>query len=536
MPHMFPHKVFRENEVPHKGDLDDALLPLAEKVAIGLNEHDLSASEPAGGGKLIPYASLETSAYYIGYETKASQSMKLTLGLPYATPGPVGGANSATIMDTPDWQPLADDTSGNTLSKTITTGEDILMVFALVQSAGWKGALYATPSDASDDEYRLQYAIRVDGTIYEDTITGMAIYPDAPPQQLYYGCKAVSNTSDFDYRHKMWQQDGIGLANHLQPARLTRAVPVVEGSHTVEIVYRRPTRVDGKADNKGAGSSMQAFNRRLFVLRIKGWSKFSGSSSPTLSVPPWEEGDVLSSANLNTDRLVAIKNALNNVTEASIQRGALRNEHLPSVVIASDVKTLNPGMVQTTCLGATASTYAGYGATSGWQTIGDGAGNTLFVDNGGSYFTLTNNPGIMVVMANVQVRYIGTAYQNENKVAGCFIIRYKDSANAWKYIAETEVSITPRNQTGGLTSADGSSTFTSNYGDGNNNTEEDVPLMWVFDTAVLLAGNANASTIKAIEVVCATYDCHIAPPTWSVQMNTQKASLTAFQLKGVSLV
>jgi hypothetical protein len=535
MPHMFPHKVFRVNEVPHKADMDDALIPLVEKVATGLNEHDLSAAEPAGGGKLFPYASLETSAYYIGYEKKFSQSMNLTVGLPYATPGVAGVSRSATIADSGEWQTLLDDNSGEALARTISTGEDILMVFAMVQSAGWKGALYSTPSDASEDEYRLQYALRVDGTVYEDTITGMAMFPEPPPQQLYRGCKAVSATSDFDFRHKMWQHDGIGLANHLQPARITRSVPVVEGSHTVEVVCRRPSRVDGKADNSGSGSSMQAFNRRLFVLRIKGWSKFSGTASPTLTIAPWEEGEVVSSASLNTARLAVVRNALNNVGEASIQRGALRNEHLPSVVIASAVRTLNPATTQTTCIGATASTYAGYGATSGWQTIGDGAGNTLYVDNGGAYFTLTSNPGIMVVLANVQVRYIGVAYQNENKVAGNFIIRYKDSTNAWKYIAETEVSITPRNQTGGL-HGPATDFDAAPYGAGQNNTEDDVPLMWVFDTAVLLAGNANASTIKAIEVVCATYDCHVAPPTWSVQMNTQKASLTAFQLKGVSLV
>lgn len=73
----------------------------------------------------------------------------------------------------------------------------------------------------------------------------------------------------------------------------------------------------------------------------------------------------------------------------------------------------------------------------------------------------------------------------------------------------------------------------SNYGQDQNYCEEDVALLWVFDTAVLLASNANASTIKNIEVVCATYDATHGGLT--VNMETQKATLSAFMLKGVTL-
>jgi hypothetical protein len=536
MGHTFPKKSFRGSEIANKADFDEALQPVAEKVAAGLNEHDISAKE-TGGAKVFPFASLATSCYYTAHQVKAAVTMALTTGAAYAKPSQTSAAgNTATILDTQEWQDITDDVTGAKLSKSIDTGDDILFICANLQSAGWSGALGATPTVRSNDEYRLQYALRVDGVVYEDTTTGPSNYPDPPPRQLYSGCAPIAVAHDFDYRHIGWQQDGMGLPNHLQPARLTRCVPVVEGTHTVEVVARRITRLNGKPDNNGVGSSMQAYNRRLFVLRIKGWSKAAGSSTPSLSIAPWSEGETISAANLNTSRLVPVRDALNDVVEASIQRGALHNEHLPSVVAYPSATTLNPAAAVLVCdAGAgTASTYAGYGASTGWQLVHDGAGTNLLVDAGGGGFLLTGNAGIVVVLANVQVRRIrDDAGSIESMLAGNFIIRYKDNVNTQNYVAETEVTITPRNQTGDIPSAAGSGTFDSNYGKDQNYCEEDVALLWVFDTAVLLAANPNASTIKSIEVVCATYDA--SKTGIAVEMETQKATLTAFMLKGITL-
>lgn len=538
MPHIFPRKAFRAGELGIKADFDEALQPIAEKAAMGLNEHDISSQEPAAAGKIFPFASLDTSCYYEAYEKKAAVTMNLTGGAVYAQQSTTSAAgNTATILDTQEWQNIVDDVTGLALTKTINSGEDILFICAELQSAGWAAALGVSPTLASDNEYRLQYALRVDGTVYEDAMTGPAVFPDPTVQQIYSGVKAVTNTVDFDYRHKGWQQNGTGLPNHLQPARLTRCVPVVEGSHTVEVVVRRATRADGKPDNGGAGSSMQVFNRRLFVLRIKGWSKSAGSSAPTLSLQPWSEGEVISSANLNTNRLVAVKDALNGVVEASIQRGALHNEHLPSVVAYPDVQILDPAVAVLTCA---ATTYVSYGSNAGWNLLHDGAGNNLEVTGpGGAGFVLTANPGIMVVLANIQVRRIqAVPANNEARIAGCFIFRYKDAAGVEQYVAETEASITPRNQLGGLpTPRAGGTLFDANVvsgvlAPGQNYCEEDVAMLWVFDTAVFLAAHPTAATMQEIEVVCATTDCGLG---LVVTMETQKATLTAFMLKGIVL-
>jgi hypothetical protein len=97
------------------------------------------------------------------------------------------------------------------------------------------------------------------------------------------------------------------------------------------------------------------------------------------------------------------------------------------------------------------------------------------------------------------------------------------------------VSLTPRNQTGYIGGADPAHDFLSNYSPAMQPIREDVALMWTFDTDALLAINPNASTIKAIEVMCATFDASQSPPVLSVNMTTGRASLTAFLLKGVPL-
>jgi hypothetical protein len=161
--------------------------------------------------------------------------------------------------------------------------------------------------------------------------------------------------------------------------------------------------------------------------------------------------------------------------------------------------------------------------------VSNGAGTDLYVDAGGGGFVLTGNDGVLVVLANVEVKELGVTASNESRAVGLFLIRYRDSTGTWNYLGETEVALTPRNQTE-VEQADGSDYFGSA---GYNPSYEDVPLLWVVDTAALLVTNPNASTIQRIEVVQATHDGTGTGLT--VNMRTQRACLTAFLLKGVSL-
>lgn len=521
MPHIFPRKAYKAGEVADPDALNKDIQQIAEKAAAGLGEQDLVAG-------VLTAARIGANAYVQAYETKQGVTLGLTDGATgYAKQSP---ANSATVLYSAEWQVVGNITTAAELSKTIATGEDKLWILAQTQMAGWSAALGDPVGSLlhSDDPYRVQVALRVDEGVVEDTITGTVPFPDYPPRQLYAGAEAVSTSNDFDFRHMMWQKNGVGLPNHLQPCRVSRVVPVSEGSHTVSVVVRRLPKENFDLDNNGLGSCMQVFNRRLFVLRLKGSSK-SSASSPTLTTPAFEDGDVLSVASLLTNRLNVVRDGLNDVPEAAIQRGALFAPHLPSCVKYVDCEVLVPAAAQV--ISAT-SGYLGYGSQNvpSWREINDGAGTALMVDNGGAGFTLTGNAGVIVVLANVQVVRLNVSANRTDYIAGVFIVGYKDNANVWNFIAETEAVITPRNESDPI-GADG--LRLQGITAGQDNCDEDVPLLWVVDTAVLLAANANASLIKEIKVFQATYD--MTRGALSVNMETQRASLTAVYLLGVTL-
>jgi hypothetical protein len=529
MPHIFTPRAFKNREVADPVKLSEAIRWIAEKAASGLGEQDFSSTE-AGGAKLFTFAKLEADCYYAAYQYRARVSMNLTLTAnKYAKQNALGpGANTATVQDTPAWQVITDDVTGTRMEKSIATGEDILVVFAQTQAASWKGPPNSGATDLTEAPLRLQYALRVDGVVMDDTITGAAHMPDWPPRQVYSGIKADVNTNDFDFRHRFWQANGTGLSNYIQPARLTRTIPVVEGTHVVDVVARRLPYSNFQIDNDGEGSSVQVYNRRLFVLRLKGWSKWSGGG-PSLTVADFQTGDVLSNTSLLADRLTPIKNALSDVDESAAMRGCFRNEHLPSVVAFGTVTTLASDTATTLFA---YSTYNGYDSTTGWWQVLDTLGNALLVDAGGAGITVTD--GVLVVLANVQVPRIWVPNNDEPKSVGLFCIRYKDNANVWNYLGETEAAITPRNPSSVEGQDRGGGATDPLTTPGNmNDCDEDVPLMWVVDTRQLIIDNPSATIIKAIEVVGATHDASASGNL--VKMQTQRGILTAFLLKGVTL-
>lgn len=524
MAHIFPESELRPNEVADPIKLDRALQPLVEKLGGGLNEHDFSATE-AGGAKLVPLARVADDAYYAAYQTKAHVSMQVNSGAhAYAKPSAVGPlGRTATLLDTPAWTVLTEDTTGTMMRKSVPTGEDILFVFAQVQIAGWLGTLGTNPSTPSVEAYRVQFALQVDGVVIEDTITGPAHVPDWPSQQTYAGVHAFSAVNDFDYRHKFVQKNGVGLPNHIQPARLTRSFAVVEGSHDIDLVYRRLPRNNYEIDNDGDGSSMAAFNRRLVVVRFHGWAAWAGGGA-TLAVEAWQDGDLVSSAALVTGRLDKVRVHMNALPEGAARRGAFRNEHLPSLVVWSDCEVLAPAADQAI---AATSTYAGYGSTTGWQQIGDGAGTFLRVQ---TVANLTDNAGVLLVLANVHVARINVTGDSTDRCMGFFCLRYKDATNTWNYLGETEAALTPRNRADPI-GAQG--VPLAGLSAGQNPCHEDVPLFWAVDTRALLVANPNASSIREIEVVQATWDGTGA--ALAVNQRTQNGVLTAFLLRGVTL-
>lgn len=518
MPHIFPPRKLVTGEVADPIKLIDLTQPLVAKLTGRLNEHDVYAA--TGGTNTFPYAKLDGSVYYEVDQVYNAVDPKFAdgaaAGYPWATPDATDGW---TLSDEPAWAVVGNGLlSGDGLVVTLSTGEDRIFVVAHVQYAAWMAdgtGANAKLSPSASNPLRIQFAIRVDGAVIEETITGAALWPDPPPQ-AFYRVEPESATTEYDFRQVRYVQNAVGLSPALHPVRLTWAMPVMEGEHTVEIVARRIPQSDGKTEENGDGATVQALNRQIHVFRIKGHSKGDGNA-PTLSVNALEDGDTLGVANLLTNRFYAVRDEINDLTGASLERGALRHEHLASVVAGADVKAITPNAAV-----PVGGTYPGFGTNSAeWQVVNDGAGANLEITNGGAGWDVSTGDGYLVAMANVQVHRINwTAPSTNVRGIGCFVLAYTDQAGTRRIPQGVEVYVNGHHP-------DASGLFND-----IRPIEDDVPLVFILPFSVLRA--TGVTSISKIEVVASKWDGIAGVSPAPITLSTKNGSLYAFLLKGVT--
>lgn len=507
MPHIFPRRAYATGEVVDPDALNEDFQEPVGKVGGQLNEHDISTDVKS---KLA----VADGAYYAAQQRKRASDPGFTRGGGkfFAKIDGHAGDAVANIYDTEAWQGLTDVGGTQDMSVALTTGEDILVMFAQLQHVGWKGSDTDTAAEIGSP-LRLQYALRLDGALLDDTITGAAVYPDPPPQQ-WYRAEPGPGADDFDYRHIQTLTGTTGLSCAVHPARLTRAAQVPAGSHTVEVVARRLPPADYKVDNTQEGATVQAFNRRLFVLRIKGMSAHTGDA-PSLAVDAFDDGQVVTAAQVSGAyaTLAAQANALEN---ENLARGALRNEHLGSVVYGTAAQPITPSSPTTIFNGA----YPGYGTNgAAWTVINDGLGTNLRITGPtAGEWRLDNNPGLFVVLANVELYSIAwnPAASNIQAVA-VFALRITNSAGTVTVLGETEVYVNAHNPD-------------PSGGASQHPVQTDVPLMWVVDSTQLSAADKR---ITRVEVVGSTWDG--VAGSVQVDARTQRGMIYGFVLKGVYL-
>lgn len=517
MPHTFPKRRFRPGEVADPDVLNEAFQDIVPKLAGRIGEQDISTDVK---GKLA----VADEAYYDAHQIVKGSNPDLTdaaaAGHPYATIDGDGGADPpATVEDSVSWQSLQDEGGTDVMALDIDCGEgDTLVMFAQAQHFAWKGT---GPTDAADIDapLKLQYAFEVDGAVVENSITGAAVWPDPPPQQWY---RATPASNEFDYRHIQYLQNTLGIAHAAGASRILYATQIQSGSHTVALKARRLPMSDYKIDSAGDGTTVQVFNRRLFVLRIKGQSPRSDTGSQ-LVVDVFSDGDTLAATSITTNGFTKLATEVNDLDSGNIARGAFRSEHLPSMVYGPKAVAIYPaGPAADTFIG----TYPGYGTNSaGWGIVNDGAGNDLSLTGPtAGQWDLSANPGTLVVLANVQVNYVkwtgASAPSTDTRALGVLALRMKNAAGTYTLLGETEVVINGHNFDNNFFLTDSAA------------IEIDVPLMWVVDSADLSALDKH---IAQIDVVGCVWDgaAGTAPP--DVEMGTQRGMLTAFVLKGVHL-
>ena len=504
MPYTFSRRRLRSTDVLDPIEMDADFQPAAEKYSGRLNAHDFT------GTPMKANATVASRAYYrVGHVTRS-----VAPGYAHGATHPqvAGGGPDAvfTLINDRGWHTVTD------MELTLTTGVASLWIIGWVQYSRhtWP---FSTVND-THFQSNVQFAISVDGQIVEATITGKResyernwLPGRADPQW--------NNATPTAFPGPGIVQPGdtpAGMGPHFAAVRLGCAHPVAPGSHTIRILARRAPR----ATLAGVYSNTDyivCYSRRLFVLES---GQFPGNASTpsTVDVAAIQPEATLSAAAMGTSRATLIRDAYNSVAAGALARGALRNEHLPSVVRASGIATFGPTVSQLTndiYPGYGTSTFAGArtGAT-GWWELDDGAGGTLRTGAG-----LNRANGTIIVLGNAHVSGVITdavAPNGEFHHFGVLTLGYNDGVNS-VVIGATEAGVNSCNLL-----EDG---VAANLTD--RNIEADVPVFFVHEPTdtVLPAG-----ALSYLSLYGSTLDSE-NPAAGRVSMTWRSGQLLAIQLR-----
>lgn len=509
MAHEFPKETLKPNAAPDARVVSRLVTTIADKVAGGINEHDVAA------GDGFEVEQVQDGAYYLAHRVLRRVSPGWPGGVQYADLGGQGPHGTATVQDSPVWAPLTDDVDDTeVMSAAFSTGEEILFAIGQVQLISFlNGAADDVPSESPE---RTQIALRFDGAVISETITGAMAVPDMPMREIYRTPTADDPAAeDFDFRHRFPQQNTVGINSNVTAVRVMYAWPAMEGEHTVDLVGRRLPTSTFKLDNDGDGSTVQAFNRMLVVLRLRGWAKGDGTGS-TLTVDPYHDGDAFTATGLMSNRLNVVADEINDLRSRNIPRGTFRSEHLPSMVVNPRSMSFAPPVGEWQTLEA----YTSYGGA--WGVVVTDGTEDLEVDAG---LDLNAVSGVLVVLANVEVVLLREDPAVANKrVCVMLSIRYKDQNGTWRYVDAAEMAQHNRNI---------KVEFSAETSIGMNAAHDDVPLTWVVDTASLVA--AGVTEVNEIQVISSTWNADSAAASQDVLWMAGAACLTSFLLRGVTL-
>lgn len=332
MSYIFPRRLLRAKDVLDPIELTLDLSPAAERISGRLNAHNFTTD-------LTTLASVDPEAFY------AIQSYTKQVYFIYTAAPPTSGypdfgtgADAYQVQNNFEWQTIS-DSGGATPTISVTTGSSVLWVNAYAQYL-WHGfdprygALipYAQHAFKSQtDPANIQFAIRLDGNIVPETVTGMdeviyrASIPLKPTVQR-------TVTSTLPGPHDLRGHQIVALGPPCLPIRISACLPVQAGDHTVELVVRRvPVVLDTETKNYKEKDYVYVYNRQIFVADLKSFPVDSVGATD-ISVPAFEEEVTLTQATVYTQRVQPLIAGYNAVAEGNLQRGALMHYHLPTVL------------------------------------------------------------------------------------------------------------------------------------------------------------------------------------------------------------
>jgi len=186
---------------------------------------------------------------------------------------------------------------------------------------------------------QIQFALRVDGVVLAETITGR--YDNE--QGSFHANRLVNpraNLVGLMVARARERPDALGIP--MYTVRLTYDVSVRPGAHRVELVARRapmggdrafqllsPPVGDRPTDSvMPADNRVTVYSRQLKVLEIPEDSIDTTVFEGTVSVPSFAPEDVVSHESLDDERLRVTINGMNDVRSHQVARGAINGAHL----------------------------------------------------------------------------------------------------------------------------------------------------------------------------------------------------------------
>ena len=211
----------------------------------------------------------------------------------------------------------------------------------------------------------VQFAIRIDGKIIDETITGKTFsfeesahglrVDDSP--QLASDVSGESGTYVFGQRssgvsmsyskekrarpgQKIRASRASSCGPEVLPVRIGAVIPVSPGTHTVEIVARRLLRKRKKFE---VGDFVGVFTRRLHVMSLPIQSSLTDSElteAPVLTKSLQSEDVVERGAEISA--LQSLQDRVNSVRPSDVKKRSLPNTHLPSKVKYWATRSISP--------------------------------------------------------------------------------------------------------------------------------------------------------------------------------------------------
>jgi hypothetical protein len=394
MPYIFPKRKLQDQDILDPTELNEDITPSADLYSGNLDEQNFKRRSfgpdiatdvaPSAAGSATPI--LSNSYWNLYYSHKVVDP---EWGTPDSYNNPSARNTSVRIANTPSWQSIDD------LSLTIVTGNSRLWVVAHFQYhwAGFEvygGHHFSYPPDASDPDAvvtnlgawgrypaMIQFAVRVDGQIIEETKTGLHY----PHEKVTLPFKAQRQRDDGETSRTDAKkvgsplpgpgQDGEpncgGLSAEVGVVRLGSFIPVSPGSHVIDVVGRRISTTaihnQGTADDTDAtnvsyetDNKILVHNRQIFVADFPILAP-ANSGSASVDAPAFETEDTISEASLGTDRIDLVRYKYNNIQPGALSRGALNNRQMDSRIGYAGSAQLTPITKSSTF----AAWYPGFG-------------------------------------------------------------------------------------------------------------------------------------------------------------------------------